>query len=202
MFSQCGGQLRTRHPRFAHQQFDRWGTEHIGEGHLGVVRIEPRVFVAGCTDELRGGRVVCAAAHPFGGQTAAGHRPVRRLGEFRKHLHRQGPRRDHPIGGRVVDDRSVGAHRQWREPEFINDRSDPSRRSTSGEDELCSGRHGGHNRLPRARSDAVRPVEQSPVDVGRDQRRQHQGSCAARRARCIRVPARHGAPAAANQLHR
>ena len=177
MFGQCGGHVGAAGTRLADQQFDGGRAEQVFERHLGVVGVEPRVLVARRADELRGGRVVRAATHPFDGQARARDHPGGDLGELAERVGRQRAGRDDAVGRRVVDHRAVGAHRHRREAQRVDDRPDPARRAAGGEHELRARIDRGAHGVAGAWADLLVVVEQRAVHVGGDQRRQVTVDC-------------------------
>ncbi len=111
VFGQRVSHVGTLRTRLADQQLDGGRTQQVLDRHLGVVRVQPRMLVAGRADELRGGGVVCAAPHPFDGQAGAGDDTGGDLGELRRVGRRTacGPTRC----GRLTSRRS---QRRWRTP--------------------------------------------------------------------------------------
>ena len=174
MLGQRRCQLGARHSRLAHQQLDGRCAEQVGVGDLSVVGVEPGVFVARSADELWCRGVVGAVPDPLHSQAGAGHHPDRDLGEFGQLVHGQGARRDHPVGGRVVDDSPVGADRYGRESQLLDDRWDPARWSAGGQNEGGPPRDGRQHRFAGSDSDPLGGIEKRPVHIGGDQSGQHQ----------------------------
>ena len=152
------------------QQLHGGRTQQIGERHLGVVGVQPGVLVAGRADELRGGRVVRAAAHPLDRQPGAGNRAGSDLGQHGQQVRGQRPGRHDAVGGRVVEHCAVGAHRHRGEAQRIDHRGDPPRRAPGGQHERRAGGDRGGNRVTRAHGDRLVGVEQSSVHIAGDQR--------------------------------
>ena len=130
------------------------------------------MFVARRADELRGRRVVRAAAHPLHRQARAGDHAGGDLGELTQLVGRQRPRRDDAVGGRVVDHRAVRAHRHRRETQRVDNGLHPPRRPAGGQHEPGARIHRGAHGAAGTGADLFVGVEQRAVHVAGDQRGQ------------------------------
>ncbi len=88
-----------------------------------------------------------AIADPLDGQADARDNARGDLGQLGQRLDRQGARRHHPVGRRIVDHGAVGADRHRRESERFDDGPNPARRAAGCDDELRTRRDSSPHRV-------------------------------------------------------